>query len=113
MDELIARHSAIMDKYDPEKRMFLAVDEWGAWYAQDPGTRPGFLRQQNTLRDALSAAINLDISAPHAARVRLTAIAHTVNGLQAMSLTDGDQMALTPNYHVYKRTKPRQDTPGH
>src|SRR3546814_20447023 len=84
MDELIARHSAIMDKYDPEKRMFLAVDEWGAWYAQDPGTRPGFLRQQNTLRDALIAAINLDIFARHADRVRMTAIAQMVNVLQAL-----------------------------
>ncbi|WOF45510.1 alpha-N-arabinofuranosidase [Sphingopyxis indica] len=109
MDELIARHSAIMDKYDPEKRMFLAVDEWGAWYAQDPGTHPGFLRQQNTLRDALIAAINLDIFARHADRVRMTAIAQMVNVLQAMILTDGDKMVLTPTYHVFEMYKPWQD----
>src|SRR3546814_4199145 len=79
MDELISKHAAIMDKYDPDKRVFLAVDEWGAWYAQDPGTHPGFLRQQNTLRDALIAAINLDIFAKHADRVKMTAIAPMVH----------------------------------
>ena len=109
MDDLITRHSAIMDKYDPEKRVFLAVDEWGAWYAQDPGTHPGFLRQQNTLRDALIAAINLNIFAKHADRVRLSAIAQMVNVLQAMILTDDSRMVLTPTYHVFEMYKPWQD----
>lgn len=109
MDELITRHSAVMDKYDPEKRIFLAVDEWGAWYAQDPGTHPGFLRQQNTLRDALIASVHLDIFAKHADRVRMTAIAQMVNVLQAMILTDGDRMVLTPTYHVFEMYKPWQD----
>lgn len=109
MDELITRHSAIMDKYDPEKRIFLAVDEWGAWYAQDPGTHPGFLRQQNTLRDALIASIHLDIFAKHADRVRMSAIAQMVNVLQAMILTDGERMVLTPTYHVFEMYKPWQD----
>ncbi|WP_239807107.1 alpha-N-arabinofuranosidase [Croceicoccus hydrothermalis] len=109
MDELVTKHSAIMDKYDPEKRLFLAVDEWGSWYAQDPGTTPGFLRQQNTLRDALIAAINLDIFAKHADRVRMSAIAQMVNVLQAMILTDGDRMVLTPTYHVFEMYKPWQD----
>ncbi|WP_338466166.1 alpha-L-arabinofuranosidase C-terminal domain-containing protein [Novosphingobium sp. ZN18A2] len=109
MDELITKHSAIMDKYDPEKRVFLAVDEWGAWYAQDPGTHPGFLRQQNTLRDALIAAINLDIFAKHADRVRMTAIAQMVNVLQAMILTDGPRMIRTPTYYVFDMYKPWQD----
>jgi alpha-N-arabinofuranosidase len=109
MDALIARHSAIMDKYDPEKRVFLAVDEWGTWYAQDPGTHPGFLRQQNTLRDALVASIHLDIFAKHADRVRMTAIAQMVNVLQAMILTDGGKMVLTPTYHVFEMYKPWQD----
>ena len=109
MDELITKHSAIMDKYDPDKRVFLAVDEWGAWYAQDPGTHPGFLRQQNTLRDALIAAINLDIFAKHADRVKMTAIAQMVNVLQAMILTDGDKMVLTPTYYVFDMYKPWQD----
>ncbi|WP_380871477.1 alpha-L-arabinofuranosidase [Sphingomonas sp. DBB INV C78] len=109
MDELITKHSAIMDKYDPQKRVWLAVDEWGAWYAQDPGTHPGFLRQQNTLRDALIASIHLDIFAKHADRVKMTAIAQMVNVLQAMILTEGKQMVLTPTYHVFEMYKPWQD----
>ncbi|MCD2323070.1 alpha-N-arabinofuranosidase [Sphingomonas sp. IC-56] len=109
MDELVTKHSAIMDKYDPQKRVFLAVDEWGTWYAQDPGTHPGFLRQQNTLRDALVASIHLDIFAKHADRVRMSAIAQMVNVLQAMILTDGSKMVLTPTYHVFEMYKPWQD----
>ena len=109
MDELIAGHAKIMDKYDPQKRVFLAVDEWGTWYAPDPGTNPGFLRQQNTLRDALVASVNLDIFAKHADRVRMTAIAQMVNVLQAMILTEGRKMVLTPTYHVFEMYKPWQD----
>ncbi len=109
MDDLITRHSAAMDKYDPGKRVWLAVDEWGTWYAGDPGTNPGFLRQQNTLRDALVAAINLNIFARHADRVKLTAIAQMVNVLQAMILTDGPKMVLTPTYHVFAMYKPYMD----
>lgn len=109
MDELIAGHSKVMDKYDPQKRVFLAVDEWGTWYAPDPGTNPGFLRQQNTLRDALVASVNLDIFAKHADRVRMTAIAQMVNVLQAMILTEGRKMVLTPTYHVFEMYKPWQD----
>ena len=109
MDDLIARHSAIMDRYDPSKRLFLAVDEWGTWYAGDPGTNPGFLRQQNTLRDALVAAIHLNIFARHADRVRMSAIAQMVNVLQAMVLTDGPKMVLTPTYRVFEMYKPYMD----
>lgn len=109
MDELVTKHSAIMEKYDPQKRLFLAVDEWGTWYAGDPGTNPGFLRQQNTLRDALVAAIHLNIFAKHADRVRMTAIAQMVNVLQAMILTDGPKMTLTPTYHVFEMYKPYLD----
>ncbi len=109
MEELIAKHSAIMDKYDPRKRVWLAVDEWGTWYGQDPGTHPGFLRQQNTMRDALVAAINLNIFAKHADRVKMTAIAQMVNVLQAMILTDGPKMVLTPTYHVFEMYKPYMD----
>jgi len=109
MDELITGHSRVMDKYDPQKRIFLAVDEWGTWYAPDPGTNPGFLRQQNTLRDALVASVNLDIFARHADRVRMTAIAQMVNVLQAMILTEGRKMVLTPTYHVFEMYKPWQD----
>ncbi|WP_260927715.1 alpha-N-arabinofuranosidase [Novosphingobium sp. 9] len=109
IDELITKHSAIMDKYDPAKRVMLAVDEWGTWFAQDPGTHPGFLRQQNTLRDALVASTTLDIFAKHADRVRMSAIAQMVNVLQAMILTDGSKMVKTPTYWVYDMYKPWQD----
>ncbi|MCW1985210.1 UNVERIFIED_ORG: alpha-N-arabinofuranosidase [Sphingomonas sp. R1F5B] len=109
IDDLLARHTAIMDKYDPQKRVFLAVDEWGAWYAQDAGTHPGFLRQQNSLRDALIASTTLDIFAHYADRVRLSAIAQMVNVLQAMILTDGKKMVLTPTYHVFMMYRPWQD----
>lgn len=109
LDELITKHSAIMDKYDPKKRVMLAVDEWGAWYKQDPNTHPGFLRQQNTLRDALLASTTLDIFAKHADRVRMSAIAQMVNVLQAMIFTDGSRMVRTPTYWVYDMYKPWQD----
>jgi alpha-N-arabinofuranosidase len=109
MDDLITRHTAIMDRYDPQKRIWLAVDEWGTWYAGDPGTNPGFLRQGNTLRDALVAAVNLNIFARHADRVKMTAIAQMVNVLQAMVLTDGPRMVLTPTYHVFEMYKPYMD----
>jgi len=109
LEDLIAKHTAIMDRYDPEKHVFLAVDEWGTWFAQDPGTHPGFLRQQNTLRDALVASTTLDIFARHADRVRMSAIAQMVNVLQAMILTDGARMIRTPTYWVYDLYKPWQD----
>ncbi len=109
MDEIITRHSAIMDKYDPAKKVWLAVDEWGTWYKDDPGTHPGFLRQQNTLRDALVAAVNLDIFAKHADRVKMTAIAQMVNVLQAMILTDGPKMVRTPTFWVFEMYKPYMD----
>lgn len=109
MDELITKHVAVMDKYDPQKRIWLAVDEWGTWYAGDPGTNPGFLRQQNTLRDALVAAVHLNIFAKHAERVKMSAIAQMVNVLQAMILTDERRMVLTPTYHVFAMYKPYMD----
>jgi len=109
MDGLIAQHEAIMDRYDPGKLLALAVDEWGAWYAPAAGTNPGFLVQQNSLRDAVLAALNLDIFARHAARVRMANIAQMVNVLQAMILTDGPKMLLTPTYHVFRMYVPFQD----
>lgn len=109
MDELITKHSAIMDKYDPQKRVGLVVDEWGTWYLVDPGTNEGFLRQQNTLRDALVAAVHLNVFARHADRVKMTAIAQMVNVLQTMILTDGGKMVLTPTYHVFAMYKPYMD----
>jgi alpha-N-arabinofuranosidase len=106
MDSIIANHKQIMDKYDPDKRVGLLVDEWGAWYDVEPGTNPGFLYQQNSQRDALVAAINLDIFHRHADRVRMTNIAQMINVLQAMILTDGPRMLRTPTYHVFEMYKP-------
>ena len=109
MDDIIARHSAIMDKYDPKKEVALVVDEWGAWYAKLPGTPEGFLEQQNSLRDGILAALNLNIFARHADRVRMANIAQMVNVLQAMVLTQKEKMVLTPTYHVFKMYVPFQD----
>ncbi|MFW5972447.1 MAG: alpha-N-arabinofuranosidase [Bacteroidota bacterium] len=100
-DELLTRHSAIMDQYDPQKRVWLIVGEWGTWHEQEEGSTPGFLYQQNTLRDALSAAVSLDAFHRHLDRVKMANIAQTVNVLQAMILTEGDRMLLTPTYHVF------------
>jgi len=109
MDDLIKEHSAIMDKYDPEKKVALIVDEWGAWYAPLPGSNPGFLVQQNSLRDAILASLNLNIFARHAERVRGANIAQMINVLQAMILTDKEKMVLTPTYYVFKMYVPFQD----
>jgi alpha-N-arabinofuranosidase len=109
MDDLIAKHSAIMDKYDPQKKVALIVDEWGVWYAPLPGSNPGFLVQQNSLRDAILAALNLNIFARRADRVRGANIAQMINVLQAMILTDREKMVLTPTYHVFKMYVPFQD----
>ena len=110
MEDLISKHSAIMDKYDPKKNVALVVDEWGGWYAPLPGSNPGFLVQQNSLRDAILAAINLNIFARHADRVRMANIAQMINVLQAMILTDKEKMLLTPTYHVFKMYVPFQDS---
>ena len=109
MNDLVEKHSAIMDKYDPEKKVALVVDEWGGWYAPLPGSTPGFLVQQNSLRDAVLAALNLNIFARHADRVRMANIAQMINVLQAMILTDKEKMVLTPTYYVYKMYVPFQD----
>jgi len=109
LDGLIAANSAIMDNYDPKKKIALAVDEWGAWLKPTPGTNPSFLNQENSLRDAILASLNLDIFARHADRVRLANIAQMVNVLQAMILTDEEKMLLTPTYFVFKMYVPFQD----
>jgi alpha-N-arabinofuranosidase len=109
IEELIKRHSTIMDMYDPERRVALIVDEWGAWHAVEPGTNPGFLYQQNSLRDALVAGCSLNIFNNHAARVKMANIAQTVNVLQAMILTDKEKMLLTPTYHVFEMFAAHQD----
>lgn len=109
MDELLTRHSAIMDQYDPQQRIGIIVDEWGTWFSAEPGTNPGFLYQQNTIRDAMVAAITLNVFHKHAKRVHMANIAQTVNVLQAMILTDGNQMVKTPSYHVFDLYKVHQD----
>lgn len=109
MEGLISAHSALMDRYDPGKKVALAVDEWGIWLAPLAGTNPGFLVQQNSLRDAILAALNLNIFARHADRVRIANIAQMENVLQAMILTDGARMVLTPTYHVFHMYVPFQD----
>lgn len=109
MDELITRHKQIMDRYDPQKRVGLIVDEWGTWYDVEPGTNPGFLYQQNTLRDALVAGINFHIFHKHCDRVQMANIAQMVNVLQAVIHTDGDKMFKTPTYHVFNMYKVHQD----
>ncbi|PRY83798.1 alpha-N-arabinofuranosidase [Mongoliibacter ruber] len=109
MDDLIAKHSQIMDKYDPEKKVGLIIDEWGTWFKVEPGTNPGFLYQQNTMRDAHVAAITLNIFNKHADRVHMANLAQTVNVLQAIILTSEDDMILTPTYHVFDLYKPHKD----
>lgn len=109
MDELVTKHSAIMDKYDKEKRVALVVDEWGVWTDVEPGTNPGFLYQQNSLRDALIAGTTLNIFNNHADRVRLANLAQTVNVLQAVVLTKGNDMLLTPTYYVFDLFKGHMD----
>ena len=109
MDKIIQLNLDVMDKYDPKHRVGLIVDEWGTWYNVEPGTNPGFLYQQNTMRDAMVAAINLNIFNSHADRVVMANLAQTVNVLQAVVLTDGDQMVKTPTYHVFDLYKNHQD----
>jgi alpha-N-arabinofuranosidase len=112
MDEFITKHAAIMDRYDPQKRVGLMVDEWGTWYDAEPGAEPGANRgalyQQNTLRDAIVAGINLNIFNNHSDRVRMANIAQMVNVLQAMILTEKERIVLTPTYHVFRMYKVHQ-----
>ncbi len=109
MDELIRRHAQIMDRFDPDKRIGLIVDEWGMWHDVEPGANPGFLYQQNTLRDALAAGLTFHIFHRYADRVRMANIAQTINVLQAMILTDHEKMILTPTYHVFEMYAVHQD----
>lgn len=109
METLISKHQAIMDKYDREHRIGIIVDEWGTWYDCEPGTNPGFLYQQNTIRDALVAGINLNIFNKHCDRVKMANIAQMINVLQAVILTDGEKMIKTPTYHVFNMYKYHQD----
>ena len=109
MKELIEKHATIMDEYDPKKEIGMMVDEWGCWYDVEPGTNPGFLYQQNTMRDALVAAINLNIFNKHCDRVKMACIAQLVNVLQSVILTEGAKMLLTPTYYIFRMFKYHQD----
>ncbi len=102
MEELIQKHVAIMDKYDPDKKVDLYVDEWGGWYEVEPGTNGAFLYQQNTMRDAMLAATTLNIFNNHADRVKMANIAQAINVLQAVILTNEEKLLLTPTYHIFK-----------
>ena len=105
----IEGHSKVMDKYDPERRVGLMIDEWGTWWDVEPGTNPGHLFQQNTMRDALVAAVSLNIFHNHAARVKMANIAQSANVLQAMLLTKDEQMVKTPTFYVFKMYIPHMD----
>lgn len=109
IDTVISRHSEIMDKYDPNKRVGLLVDEWGTWWNVEPGTNPGHLYQQNTMRDAMVGALTLNILHNHADRVKMSNIAQVANVLQTMVLTDSNRMVLTPTYHVFKMYNPHKN----
>lgn len=109
MDDHIRLHSAVMDRYDPAVKVGMLVDEWGTWHNVEPGTNPGFLYQQNTIRDALAASLTLDIFNRHCRRVHGANIAQTINVLQAMVLTEGERMLLTPTYHVFEMYVPHHD----
>ena len=109
MDEFLRKQEAVMDEYDPQKKVALVVDEWGAWLAPLPGTNPSFLVQQNSLRDAVVASLHLNIFARHADRVRMANIAQMVNVLQSMILTEKEKMVLTPTYYVFKMYVPFQN----
>ncbi len=109
MDKLITNHSAIMDKYDAERKIALVVDEWGAWYDPAEGSNPAFLVQQNTMRDAMLAAMTLHVFHRHTDRVKMANLAQTVNVLQALILTEGDTVICTPTYHVFEMMKAHQN----
>lgn len=109
LEGFIQDNIAIMDKYDPEKKVGFYIDEWGTWYDTEEGENPGFLYQQNSQRDAVLAAVNLNLFHKYAERVQMTNIAQMINVLQAMILTDKEKMLLTPTYHVFKMHIPFQD----
>ncbi len=109
MEEIIEKNIEILDKYDKNKKVGLIIDEWGAWYQVEPGTNPSFLYQQNTLRDALVAGINLNLFNNHCDRIEMANLAQMINVLQSVILTEGHKMILTPTYHVFKMFSVHQD----
>ena len=109
IESVIKRHIAIMDSYDPEKKIDLLLDEWGTWFDVEPGTNPGHLFQQNTMRDAMVAALSFNIFHKYTERLKMANIAQIANVLQSMVLTKGDRMVLTPTYHVFRMYNVHQD----
>jgi alpha-N-arabinofuranosidase len=109
IETLIDHHTTILDKYDPDKKIGLICDEWGTWFTCEPGTNPGFLYQQSTMRDALVAGLSLNIFNKHCDRVKMANIAQLINVLQAVILTDGPKMIKTPTYHIFHMYKYHQD----
>ena len=109
IEEVLRNHEHIMDTYDPERKIDLLLDEWGTWFDVEPGTNPGHLFQQNSMRDALVAALSLNIFNKHTTRLKMANIAQIVNVLQSMVLTRGDKMLLTPTYHVFRMYSGHQD----
>ncbi len=109
IEEMIVRHAEIIDRSDNTRGIGLIVDEWGCWYDVEPGTNPGFLYQQNTMRDAIVAACSLNIFNSHSDRVIMANLAQTVNVLQAIILTEGEKLVKTPTYHVFDLYKEHQN----
>lgn len=109
MESDLDKHIAVMDEYDPENKIAIIFDEWGNWFDVEPGTNPGFLYQQNTVRDAVTAALYLDVFNNHARRIKMANIAQTVNVLQAMILTKDEHLVKTPSFYVFKMYKVHQD----
>ena len=107
--DVVKRHCDIMDKYDSKKRVGLLVDEWGTWWDEEPGTVRGHLYQQNSMRDAMVAALSLNVFHRFTDRVKMANIAQIANVLQSMVLTKGDKMVLTPTYYIFKMYLPHQD----
>ncbi len=108
-EDLLKLHGDILDTYDPKKQIGISFDEWGGWYDCEPGTNPGFLYQQNTMRDALIAGTTLNIFNRHCDRVRLACLAQMVNVIQSVLLTEGEKMIKTPTYHVFHMYQYHQD----
>ena len=109
VDEYLARNEAVLDEHDPDGNIGIYLDEWGTWYDAEPGRNAGFLYQQNSIRDAVVAALNFNVFHRHARRLHMANIAQTVNVLQAVILTDGPRMLRTPTYHAFELYVPFQD----
>jgi alpha-N-arabinofuranosidase len=109
VEPVIIKHIGIMDQYDPDNKVDLLLDEWGTWFDVEPGTNPGHLFQQNTMRDAMVAALSFNIFHKYTERLKMANIAQIANVLQSMVLTQGDKMVLTPTYHTFRMYNVHQD----